>query len=64
MPLRASRRLRAAIGWSFDLLEPEQRQLCAALGVFVGGWRLEEAEAVCGPATLEGPRRPWRTTAS
>ena len=30
--------LRAAIGWSYDLLEPADRELFAALGVFVGGF--------------------------
>jgi len=43
------RTLQGAIAWSHDLLtEPEQR-LLARLSVFAGGWRLEEAEAVCGP---------------
>jgi predicted ATPase/DNA-binding SARP family transcriptional activator len=46
--------LRAAIGWSYDLLDPDVRTLLARLGVFVGGWTLEAAEAVCGPSTLEG----------
>jgi predicted ATPase len=46
--------LRAAIGWSYDLLDPEARELFARLGVFVGGWTLETAEAVCGPAALDG----------
>jgi predicted ATPase/DNA-binding SARP family transcriptional activator len=46
--------LRAAIGWSYDLLEPEDRELFAALGVFAGGWSLEMAERVCGPAALDG----------
>ena len=46
--------LRAAIGWSYDLLDPEVRVLFAQLGVFVGGWTLEAAEAVCGPAALDG----------
>ncbi|HSC51532.1 MAG TPA: adenylate/guanylate cyclase domain-containing protein [Gaiellaceae bacterium] len=44
------RTLRGAIEWSYDLLEPEERTLFARLGVFVGGCRLEAAEAVCdGP---------------
>ncbi len=46
--------LRAAIGWSYDLLEPADRELFAALGAFVGGWSLEMAEAVCGLAALDG----------
>ena len=46
--------LRAAIGWSYDLLDPPVQRLFAELGVFVGGWTLEAAEAVCGPDVLEG----------
>ena len=48
------RTLRAAIGWSYDLLEEEARTLFAELGVFVGGWTLETAEAVTGPDALDG----------
>ncbi|BDP42633.1 hypothetical protein DAETH_26020 [Deinococcus aetherius] len=39
--------LRATIDWSFGLLAPEEQRLFARLGVFVGGWSLEAAEAVC-----------------
>ena len=46
--------LRAAIGWSYDLLDAPVQRLFAELGVFVGGWTLEAAEAVCGPDVLEG----------
>ena len=46
--------LRAAIGWSYDLLDPPVQRLFAELGVFVGGWTLEAAEAVCGPDVLDG----------
>jgi len=39
--------LRGVIDWSYDLLsKPEQGFLCC-LSVFVGGWTLEAAEAVC-----------------
>ena len=48
------RTLRGAIGWSYDLLEEEARTLFAELGVFVGGWTLEAAEAVTGPDALDG----------
>jgi predicted ATPase len=44
--------LRATIEWSFELLEPEERNLLAALSVFRGGWTLEAAEEVAG-ADLE-----------
>ena len=48
------RTLRATIDWSHDLLDPDARELFAQLGVFVGGWTMEVAEAVCGPAALDG----------
>lgn len=38
--------LRAAIDWSYALLEPANRVLFRGLAVFVGGWTLEAAEAV------------------
>jgi predicted ATPase/class 3 adenylate cyclase len=39
--------LRAAIDWSYDLLEAEEKALFRQLAVFVGGCSLEAAEAVC-----------------
>jgi predicted ATPase/transcriptional regulator with XRE-family HTH domain len=44
------RTLRGALGWSHDLLSPPEQALFRRLGVFVGGWTLEAAEAV---ASLE-----------
>jgi predicted ATPase/DNA-binding XRE family transcriptional regulator len=38
--------LRSAVGWSYDLLNPDEQALFRRLGVFVGGWTLEAAEAV------------------
>lgn len=38
--------LRYAVGWSHDLLSPEERVLFRRLGAFVGGFTLEAAEAV------------------
>jgi predicted ATPase/DNA-binding XRE family transcriptional regulator len=39
--------LRGAIAWSYDLLDAHEQALLARLSVFVGGWTLEAAEAVC-----------------
>ena len=39
--------LRALVDWSYSLLEDAERVLLRRLSVFVGGWTLEAAEAVC-----------------
>ena len=39
--------LRAAIEWSYELLDDPERDLFERLAVFVGGWSLLAAEAVC-----------------
>jgi len=49
------RTMRAAISWSYDLLEPADQRCLAALAVFVGGWTLDAAEAVCADL---GPDEP------
>jgi predicted ATPase/DNA-binding CsgD family transcriptional regulator/transcriptional regulator with XRE-family HTH domain len=36
-----------AIGWSYDLLKEGERILFERLAVFIGGWTLEAAEAIC-----------------
>jgi predicted ATPase/DNA-binding XRE family transcriptional regulator len=41
------RTLRAAIAWSYDLLDPVERMLFQRCGVFVGGCTLAALEAVC-----------------
>ena len=38
--------LRATIEWSHDLLSTDEKRAFARLGVFVGGWTLESANAV------------------
>jgi predicted ATPase/class 3 adenylate cyclase len=39
--------IRGTIDWSYNLLDEDEKTLFARLGVFVGGWTLEGAEAVC-----------------
>src|SRR5262249_56542495 len=38
--------LRAAIGWSYDLLAAPEQRLFRQVGVFVGGFTLEAVEAL------------------
>jgi tetratricopeptide (TPR) repeat protein len=38
--------LAAALDWSYDLIDDDQRALLRTLSVFVGGWRLDAAEAL------------------
>ncbi|HKS97884.1 MAG TPA: LuxR C-terminal-related transcriptional regulator [Rugosimonospora sp.] len=40
--------LRAALDWSYELCDPEQRALWARLSVFAGGFDVPAAAAVCG----------------
>jgi predicted ATPase/class 3 adenylate cyclase/Tfp pilus assembly protein PilF len=47
------RSLRAAIGWSYDLLSEEEKSVFGQLSVFRGGFFLDAAEAVVGPAALD-----------
>jgi predicted ATPase len=50
--------LRNTLEWSYGLLNEEEKALYARLSVFVGGFTLEAAEAVCNPQSqldiLEG----------
>jgi predicted ATPase/class 3 adenylate cyclase len=47
------RTLRDTIAWSHDLLDGAERRLFARLSVFIGGWTIDAAEAVCVPEGLD-----------
>ncbi len=50
--------LRAAIEWSYNLLDEQEKLLLQRLSVFSGGWTLESAEKVCSDdAALQGAAR-------
>ncbi len=48
--------IRAAIAWSFELLEPIAQILLGRLAIFVGGFELRSAEAVCKLLSADGSR--------
>ena len=52
MPDR-QRTMQATLDWSFDLLEPSQKELFGRLSVFAGGFTLEAAEEVCAFGEIE-----------
>ena len=58
-PTRDSRRLRATIDWSYDLLTEPEQGLLARLAVFAGGCSYEAAEQIAGadPDTLQSLAR-------
>ena len=45
--------LRALIDWSYDLLSEKEKILWARLSVFVGGWTLDAATAVCSDKKIK-----------
>ena len=53
--LPRQRTLRAAIGWSYELLSEEEQVLLGELSVFAGGFALESAESVCSGEGIEEP---------
>ena len=50
--------LDSAIGWSYDLLAPDERRLWRALSMFVGGFELAAACDVCSSPRLPAARVP------
>ena len=50
--LERQQTLRALVAWSYDLLSENEKLLFERLGVFVGGFDLAAAEAVCGADPL------------
>lgn len=52
--------LRATLDWSYNLLDEGEKTLFARLGVFVGGWTPEAAEAVCNPSPGAADASPLR----
>jgi tetratricopeptide (TPR) repeat protein len=53
-----------AIGWSYELLTEPQQRCFRALGVFVGGWTLETAQAVCWAEEARAPQETLLTLAA
>lgn len=51
--LQRQQTLRAAVDWSYELLEPKEQQLFQRISVFAGGLFLEAAEAVCSGDGIE-----------
>jgi predicted ATPase/class 3 adenylate cyclase len=51
--LERQQTLRALVGWSYDLLQENARIFFDRLSVFVGGYALAAAEAVCGADPLD-----------
>ena len=47
------RNLQAAIGWSYDLLSSTERTIFQRLSVFINGWTLAAAAAICSDANIE-----------
>jgi len=50
--------LRAAIDWSYNLLNEAEKIVLRRLSVFAGGWSLEAAEAVCAEGVAAYPSSP------
>jgi len=57
------RALRATIGWSYDLLFPDDKRGLWALSAFPGGASLDAVESVLPPSACRGPRRSTSSAA-
>jgi predicted ATPase len=55
--------LRETIGWSYDLLDPEQQGFFRILGVFAGGADLDAISAVTDPASGQKEADPFNLVA-
>ena len=53
--------LRSLIDWSYDLLNAAEKALLCRLSVFLGGWTLEAAEAVCSGEPVPPGGEAWET---
>ena len=53
--MRRHQTLRAALEWSYQLLTEPERRVLARLGVFVGGFTLDAAQAVAADDSID----PW-----
>jgi len=51
--LPRQRTLEATVDWSFDLLSETERAVLRRLSVFVGGFELDGADAVCGAGDVD-----------
>jgi len=51
--LERQQTLRALVGWSYDLLQEDERVFFDRLSVFVGGFDLAAAEQICGADPLD-----------
>jgi predicted ATPase/DNA-binding SARP family transcriptional activator len=47
LALERHQTLRAAVDWSYNLLDADEKELLVRLSVFSGGWTIESAEQIC-----------------